>query len=113
MRISAVLTLALLPLLAGCSDSDWNNLLGFGSSDKAAGRPVAVAAPRPIAAPTPAAPIVQAPVTQAQAAPTLNPLCLGSARQDAMTNDFDAATQQKVAARSYQQCQQVFGDSGN
>ena len=117
MRILAVL--ALLPLLAGCSDADWNKLLAFDGSphpvtrtspttrEVAAQRPVAVTAQPPAAAPPP----VPTPgATQAQATAALNPLCLGVARQDAMSNDFDTATQQKVAVRAYQQCQQIFGN---
>jgi hypothetical protein len=91
MRVPAVL--ALLPLLASCTDSDWNNLLNFGSSsdDYPAARPTAVAAAAP-------------------AAPAGKPdnFCLGVARQDATTNAFDTATQQRVAARSYQQCVAIF-----
>ena len=117
MRI--LVALALLPLLAGCSDADWNRLLAFDGSPQtiartspttrevAAPRSVAVTAQPPAAAPPPA----PAPgATQAQAAAALNPLCLGVARQDAMSNDFDTATQQKVAVRAYQQCQQIFGN---
>lgn len=104
MRVWPLLILA--PLLAGCTDSDWNRMLGFGSSDSARRQSVAVAAPRaPVAT---AAPAPTAPATPAQAAAALNPFCLGVARQDAMTHDFDTGTQQKVAARSYQQCVQIF-----
>ena len=101
MRILAVLTL--LPLLAGCSDADWNRMLSFGGSDPATTtRPVSVATATP---PAPA-PVEASPAPAA----TPNPFCLGIARQNAMTNDFDTATQQKVAVRAYQQCQEIFGN---
>jgi hypothetical protein len=92
MRILVVL--ALLPLLASCTDSDWNNLLDFGSSSDDTPRPTAVAAAAPAA-----------PAAAGQA----NNFCLGVAREDATTNGFDTATQQRVAARSYQQCVSIFG----
>ena len=94
-----------LPFLAGCTDADWNKLLSFGPSGNgqstAQARPatVATAAPAAIAAPAPA---------PAPAQP--NPFCLGVARQDATTNDFDTPTQQKAAVESYQQCVAIFGN---
>jgi hypothetical protein len=114
MRIWPVLIL--LPLLAGCTDSDWNRMLSFGGSDDAGRAPAAVATAAPTRAPAPAptapaAPAQAAPATLAAAAAQMNPFCLGIARQDATTHDFDTATQQKVAARSYQQCVQIFGAS--
>jgi hypothetical protein len=100
----AWMVLAALPLLAGCTDSDWNRLLSFGGSrDVARPTAVATAVPRPAPAPQPVAP---APAAAAQA----NPFCLGVARQDATTNDFDPSTQQKAAVQSYQQCVEIFGN---
>ena len=82
--------LLVLPLLAGCSDV--SNLLDFPGSS-----PREVAAAAPAAAPAPASP----------GAP--DPFCLGVAKGDATDNDFDAATQQRVAQRSYAQCVAIFG----
>lgn len=81
-----------LPLLAGCSDV--SNLLDFPGSSP---REVAAAAPAAAPAPAPAGP----------GAP--DPFCLGVAKGDATDNDFDAATQQRVAQRSYAQCVAIFG----
>lgn len=110
MRLIPVLML--LPLLAGCTDSDWNRLLSYGGSDRSDPAPAQVATVAP--APAPTVPAASAPApTSAAAAAAMNPFCLGIARQDAMTHDFDAPTQQKVAARSYQQCVQIFGTAAN
>ncbi len=120
MRVWPVLIL--VPLLAGCTDSDWDKMLSFGTPNRARRQSVAVAAPAPTRAPVVTAPVATAapaptgsapaapaaPMTPAQAAAALNPFCLGVARQDAMTHDYDTGTQQKVAARSYQQCVQIF-----
>jgi hypothetical protein len=104
MRV-LVLLLA-LPLLAGCTDAGWNRLMTFGGTDNpVAPAQVAQAAPAKIAqmAPTPAG---------AQPAPPApDPFCLGVAKQDATTSGFDAATQGRVAIRSYQQCVGLFGAS--
>ena len=40
-----------------------------------------------------------------------NAFCMGVARGDAMGNDFDAATQARVAQRSYAQCVAIFGNA--
>jgi hypothetical protein len=106
--------LILVPFLAGCTDADWDRMLGFGSSDNARRQSVAVTPPQrtPVATTAPAttAPAPPAPApAQAAAAAAMNPFCLGVARQDATTHDFDTGTQQKVAVRSYQQCVQIFG----
>lgn len=106
--------LILVPFLAGCTDADWDRMLGFAGSDNARRQPVAVATPAraPVAAtaPAPTAP-AQPAAAPVQAAAQPNPFCLGVARQDAMTHDFDTGTQQKVAIRSYQQCVQIFGST--
>jgi hypothetical protein len=91
MRVPVLLLL--LPLLAGCTDADWDNLISFGGHDAAT--QVATAAP---AVATPPAP------------PASNAFCMDVARKDATTNDFDEATQQRVAVRSYQQCVAIFGN---
>ena len=81
-----------LPFLAGCSDV--SSLLDFPGHS-----PQEVAAAAPAAAPTPA--------RTGPAAP--DPFCLGVAKGDATDNDFDAATQARVAQRSYAQCVAIFG----
>jgi hypothetical protein len=94
-----VLTLLLvLPLLAACSADDWNYLTSFGAS-------------KPAEAEVAAAP---ATVPAASAPPAANAFCVGVAKQDATSNGFDTATQQRVAVNSYRQCVAVFGDgTGN
>ena len=113
MRLLPVLVL--LPFLAGCTDTDWNRLLSFGGSNDADSETTDVATAEPAPAPPPAAAPATAAPTQVAGAqpagPAPDPFCLGIARQDAMGNDFDPATQQKVAARSYQQCVQIFGST--
>jgi hypothetical protein len=94
MRIPALLLI--LPLLAGCSDTDWSHLMSFdGSRDH---QEVAEAA----AAPVPAAPA-------SAAAPASSAFCMGVAKQDATSNAYDQATQARVAQQSYQQCVGIFG----
>jgi hypothetical protein len=101
MRISVLLLV--LPLLAGCSDIDWNHLTSFGSPSDDAADPAGVAS----AAPAAAAPVPgQTSAASSPAAP--NAFCLGVARQDATGNGFDTATQQRVAQRSYAQCVVLF-----
>jgi hypothetical protein len=92
MRIPALLLV--LPLLAGCSDADWDHLMSFnGSRDRQeVTQAAAPAAPVPVAA-----------------APASNAFCMGMARQDATSNDYDPATQTRVAQQSYQQCVALFG----
>ncbi len=92
-----------LPLLAGCSDTDWGSLMNFGSPEAAQVAAVASQAP-------PADAGVSANAA-AGAQPAPNALCLGVARKDATENGFDTATQQRVALRSYQQCAAIFGSN--
>ncbi len=56
-----------------------------------------------------AAPATPAPATPAPAGAP-NAFCMGVAKGDAMGNDFDAATQARVAQRSYAQCVAIFGN---
>jgi hypothetical protein len=74
------------------------------ATDQAA--PVARSAPRPVARTAVAQPA--APAQTAQAG--VNPFCAAVARQDADGHGFDAATQQGMFVRSYQQCVTVFGN---
>ena len=106
MRRLALLAVV-LPVLAGCSDGDWNNAMSYvgmgapSTADRSAGD-IAVAQP-------------PAQAQQASAAPggasVPNAFCVGVAKQDATVTGFDPATQQKVATRSYQQCVAVFGNA--
>jgi hypothetical protein len=97
--------LMVFPLLAGCTDADWNKLLSFGSSADKSGR-------NTVAAATTASPPNPAVATDANASAPAQPnaFCLGVAQQSATTNDFDTATQQKAVVQSYQQCVEIFGN---
>jgi hypothetical protein len=88
----------LLPLLAGCSSSDWDHLFRFGNDTDEAAAP----APKVAAAAPPAG-------AQPAQAPSPDPFCLAVAKEDATENDFDTATENRVALRSYRQCVQIFG----
>ena len=98
MKKSLALTICLL--VAGCSDADWNHALNYtglgGEEDAAADATPAAAA---AVAATPEAPALPA---------SNNELCRAVATQDATSNDFDAATQQRVFARSYAQCVAIY-----
>lgn len=99
MKKLFVLTVCLL--LAGCSDAQWNNALnytGLNDSDDSADA-------------APAAPAASATAAAAPQAPAPAPntdLCRAVATQDATSNDFDPATQQRVFARSYSQCVAIY-----
>jgi hypothetical protein len=105
------LTLTVCLLLAGCSDADWNHALnytgmsqamdyaGMGGDDNATADTVQPAAPAATA--TAAASSAPAPVPNSD-------LCKAVATQDATSNDFDPATQQRVFARSYSQCVAIY-----
>ncbi len=90
--------------LAGCTDADWNHALNYGGvgeadSDADAPAPHAVvAAPQTVApAPRPVA-----------AAPASDDFCKSVATQDATSNGFDPATQQRVLRQSYAQCLTIY-----
>ncbi len=85
---SALVALACVVLLSGCTDTDWDHLTSFGES---APQEVAAAAPAP-----------------AVAAPPDTSFCQAVARQDATGNAFDAATQTRVAPSSYAQCMTLY-----
>jgi hypothetical protein len=89
-------------LLAGCTDADWNRALNYGGMGEADAEADAEPAAR---APQTAAP---QPMAAAPAAPANSDFCKGVAAQDATSNDFDPATQRKVAARSYAQCVSIY-----
>lgn len=85
-------------LLAGCTDSDWDNALNYTGLKGSAEESEAVA-------PNPATGAVSAPAAEAAAAaPDNTDFCRSVAMQDAGGNGFDQATQQRVYARSYAQC---------
>ena len=90
-------------LLAGCSEADWNHALNYtgmgGDENAAAETATAPAAPPASTAAAPEAP--------AQTVPN-NDLCRAVATQDATSNAFDPATQQRVFARSYSQCVAIY-----
>jgi hypothetical protein len=87
------LPLILCLLLAGCSDADWDHALNYTGLQGSAEEPEAVAAaPGSVSAPP------------AVAAPDNTEFCRAVAMQDAGSNGFDPATQQRVFARSYAQC---------
>jgi len=90
----AVVVVASLLLLTGCSDMP-DNLFSFDSPQEEAAAPAA----------PPAAPQQQAAAVSANDA-----LCRAAAQQDATGNGFDAPTQQRVAQQSYAQCIALHGN---
>ena len=86
-------------LAAGCSETDWDHALNYtglgGDPDGVA------AAEQPVTPAVAAAPQAPAPVPNSD-------LCRAVATQDAIGNDFDPATQQRVFARSYSQCVAMY-----
>ena len=114
MKFRLALALSAAAFLSACTDADWSHGMSFiGMDDNADSRPVAVAAPRPVAqtAPRPVAQTAQMPApAQTAQANGVNPFCAAVARQDAEGHGFDAATQQGMFVRSYQQCVTVFGN---
>ena len=89
-----VLAFACLVLLSGCGAMD-----DLFSSDQG---PDEDTAPPAQAAQVQAAPA-------AAAAPAHDAFCRAIAQQDATGFDFDTATQQSVAQRSYAQCLAIYG----
>ena len=105
MKLRLVAVLAAAVSLSACTDTDWSHTMSFiGVDDTTQARP----APRPVA--RRAAPAPVAPAQTAQVAGG-NPFCASVARQDSERNVFDAATQQGVFVRSYQQCVTIFGNT--
>lgn len=107
MKLRLVAVLAAAVSLSACTDADWSHTMSFIGVDDTTQRQ---AAPRPVArraVPAPAA--TAAPAQTAQVAGA-NPFCASVAKQDSERNAFDAATQQGVFVRSYQQCVTIFGN---
>ena len=98
MKIRLALALAASFALSACSDADWSRSMSFMGSDDTENA-------------EPAPPVV------AQAAPAPaqtgggNAFCAAVARQDSERNAFDAATQQGIFTRSFQQCVTIFGNA--
>ncbi len=97
-----ILSLTVCLFAAGCTDTDWNHMLNFGGGADEDGVTPAKAAAQSDAPATTAA------AGPAAAEPSNAEFCRGVAAQDATRNDFDQATQQKVFARSYQQCVAIY-----
>ena len=104
MKIHLVVAFAAVFALSACSDGDWSRGMSFvGLDDKEAASPV-VAEAAPVS--------TQMPAQTAQAQPAgNNAFCAAVARQDSERNPFDAATQQGVFTRSFQQCMTIFGSA--
>jgi len=104
MKLRFIAVLAAAISLSACTDADWSHTMSFiGVDDTTQAAP----APRPVARRV--APIAAAPAQPAQVA-GVNPFCASVAKQDSERNAFDAATQQGVFVRSYQQCVTIFGN---
>ncbi len=84
-------------VLAGCTDADWNRMVNYGGGDE-----VETVVP-------PARPATAAqPVMASPAAPSNDDFCKGVATQDATSNAYDPATQQRVLRQSYAQCLTIY-----
>lgn len=100
-----ILALAACLIAAGCTDADWNHLLNFtGTADQEAAPQEGAAQPQAAAATA----AVEPATAGAPAEPANADFCRSVAAQDATRNGFDQATQQKVFARSYQQCVAIY-----
>ena len=99
------IALAFCLIAAGCTDSDWDRALNYvyPAPDDADG--TSDASPQPAAQPATA---VAAPAAATPAAPANADFCRAVATQDATSNGFDPATQQRVFARSYGQCVALY-----
>jgi len=101
MKLRLALALAASFALSACSDTDWSRSMNFvGLDDTQDAQPV----PPPMVAQA-----VPAPAQTTQAAGG-NAFCAAVARQDSERGPFDAATQQGVFTRSFQQCVTIFGN---
>jgi hypothetical protein len=107
MKLRLALALAATFALSGCTDADWSHTMNFIGIDEGA-QPATVK--RPVARAT-ARPAPQTAPPQTAQATAVNPFCASVAKQDSEGSDFDAATQQGVFVRSYQQCVAIFGNA--
>ena len=113
MKLFPAAALAATLLLSACTDADWAHTMNFIGVPDTTQRPTPP--PRPMARtmPAPVAANSGAATQTAQAAPAAgpSPFCASVAKQDSERNAFDAATQQSVFVRSYQQCVTIFGNT--
>jgi hypothetical protein len=106
MKLRLVAVLAAAISLSACTDADWSHTMSFIGVDD-----TTQPAPRPVARRAmPAAPVATAAPAQTAQVAGANPFCASVAKQDSERNAFDAATQQGVFVRSYQQCVTIFGN---
>jgi hypothetical protein len=103
MRLRPVLAFSLLILLAGCTDKEWSGTMSFIGLDETP--PPARTVARPVQ------PVARAAPVQSVQAAQPDPFCQSVAKQDSESNGFDAATQNRVFVRSYQQCVGMFGNA--
>ncbi len=98
MRFLPFIACVYILALSGCTSADWERAMTYTGFDD---EPSVAVAPtvRPAPAQSVAAPV---------SAPD-NSFCQAVAQQDAAQNGFDAATQQHVFQRSFQQCVAQFG----
>ena len=89
--------------LAGCTDAQWDHALKYGGLNEEADADADMDAPAPRTAVA-----VPQPVAAAPMAPAGSDFCKSVAVQDATTNGFDPATQQRVLQQSYQQCITIY-----
>ena len=97
------IALAFCLVAAGCTDSDWDRALNYvyPATDDADVTSDASPQPAPQPATTVAVPAAATPAANAD-------FCRAVATQDATSNGFDPATQQRVYARSYGQCVAMY-----
>jgi hypothetical protein len=93
--------------LCGCTDAQWNNALNYTGMDDNDAAQAEVASEAQAARPSQAAAAPQ-PMAAMPAAPAGSDFCKSVATQDATSNGFDPATQQRVLAQSYQQCLTIY-----
>jgi len=98
------LALAFCLFAAGCTDSDWDRALTYVYPAPDDADLTSDASPKP--APQPAT--QPATAAAAPSAPANADFCRAVATQDATSNGFDPATQQRVFARSYGQCVAMY-----
>jgi hypothetical protein len=108
MKLSPAAAITAVLLLSACTDADWSRTMSFIDIPDTTQRPQPKLKPKPVAART--MPALAAPMPAARPA-GLNPFCASVAKQDSESSAFDAATQQSVFVRSYQQCVTIFGNT--
>jgi len=101
--------LAFCLFLAGCTDADWDRTLNYvyPASDDAA--VTSENSPQPVTvSPSAPAAISSSAASNTAEQPANADFCRAVATQDATSNGFDPATQQRVFARSYGQCVAIY-----